>query len=242
MMERIALVTGGTRGIGLAIVKKLCGEGCFVYFTYNKNADIAGRIEDELGRDRVKSFQANADDYIKIEAVIETIKNEKGAIDVLVNNAGQTVDNWFALMAIDEFKSVINSNLIGTAAFCRAAVRQMISQRRGVIINISSISGIMGTEGQSNYAASKAGIMAFTKSLARELGKYAIRVIAVAPGFVETDMFAKIPVVKKKELLKSVPLQRPAKPDEIAEVVSFMVSDKASYITGTTVVVDGGLS
>jgi 3-oxoacyl-[acyl-carrier protein] reductase len=239
---KIVLLTGGTRGIGYSVLIKLVNAGHFVYFTYKKSRDLALKIERDFGPDKVKGHQMISEDYTEIENLVDLIKNEKGRLDILINNAGITGDNWFALMSFNEFKNVVDCNLLGTVAFCRSAIRQFISQRSGVIINVASIAGIMGTEGQCNYAASKAGIMAFTKSIARELGKYTVRAVAIAPGFIETDMFAKIPMVQKKKMLEAVPLKRVGKPEEIADLIGFLISDEASYITGTTIVVDGGLS
>ena len=240
-MEKVAIVTGGTRGIGRAIVKKLSEEGYWVYFLFKKNAEKARELVEIMSGKKVKAFQCSIERLDLVQEVIQDIHSQTGRIDVLVNNAGITRDNLFALMSQEEFKEVIEVNLLGTFNVTSAVVRHMIHQKSGVIVNISSIAGILGPKGQCNYAASKAGIIAFSKSLSRELGKYGIRVVAVAPGWVETEMYAKVPIQQRKQLLSSVSLGRVAKPEEIANVVSFIVSEKASYITGTTIIVDGGI-
>lgn len=241
-MRKVALVTGGSRGIGRAIVKELVENGFFVCFTYRKGREEADRIVEELGKENVKAFECNIQDFEEVrEKMEEEIIKPFGGCEVLVNNAGITKDNLFPLMDMKDFREVVEVNLIGMANVTGICIKSMMGKREGVIVNITSVSGILGSFGQSNYAAAKAGIIAFTKSLAREVGKYNIRVVGVAPGFVETEMFAKIPFDKRKQMIGNVSLGRAAKPEEIASVVSFIVSPKASYITGTTIIVDGGL-
>ncbi|MCX7656090.1 3-oxoacyl-ACP reductase FabG [Treponema sp. J25] len=238
-----AVVTGGSRGIGRAIVEELVQNGYHVTFTYNSREKEAHELVEILGADKVcavKCAITNEDDINHLYEIV--CGNEEGSIDLLVNNAGLTKDNFFALMDIDSFKTVVDTNLLGTVQVTKRFIKKMVSQKSGVIINISSVGGILGPEGQTNYAASKAGLIALTKSLAREMGRYNIRVLAVAPGYVKTDMYAKIPNHIKSKQLEAVALKRPAEPSEIAAVVGFLASPKASYMTGVTVVVDGGLS
>ncbi|WP_304224595.1 3-oxoacyl-ACP reductase FabG [Gracilinema caldarium] len=236
------VVSGGSRGIGKAIVEELVNEGYHVTFTYNSREQEAQDLVLQLGADKVRAVKCSITDLNDIEMLYGCVCENNETIDLIVNNAGITKDNYFALMGIDAFETVIDTNLLGAARVTHRFIKKMIAQKFGTIINISSIGGIMGPEGQTNYAASKAGLIAMTKSLAREMGKYNVRVLGVAPGFVKTDMYAKIPNQMKVKQLEAVALKRPAEPKEIASVVAFLASPKASYITGTTIVVDGGLS
>jgi len=235
---KVAVVTGGSRGIGKSIVKKFVSEGYSVVSTYSKSN--VEEISKELG-ENVLYLPCDLSNLQRIDEFVETALSKFERVDVLVNNAGITLDNWFANMSLENFEKVIKVNLVGTVAVTKGFIRKMIAQKSGVVINISSIAGLLGSEGQSNYAASKAAIIAFTKSLAREVGRYGIRVVGVAPGFVMTDMYAKIPSDLKKKQIESIALRRVADPEEIANVVAFLASPAASYITGTTVVVDGGV-
>lgn len=237
-----AVVTGGSRGIGRAIVEELVRNGYQVTFTYNSREQEAAELVSSLGADKVSAVKCAITDANDVNALYEKVCGTDGSVDLLVNNAGVTKDNYFALMGMDAFETVIDTNLVGSARVTQRFIKKMVAQKSGTIINISSIGGIMGPEGQTNYAASKAGLIALTKSLAREMGKYNIRVLAVAPGFVKTDMYAKIPNQMKVKQLEAVALKRPAEPAEIASVVGFLAGPGASYMTGTTVVVDGGLS
>ncbi|MBN2353013.1 MAG: 3-oxoacyl-ACP reductase FabG [Spirochaetales bacterium] len=237
-----ALITGGSRGIGKAIVEEFHRNGYRVTFTYHSREKEALELAKSLGEGRAKALRCALDDSADIDALFETVFKDEARLDVLVNNAGVAMDNWFALMSDEAFEKVVTTNLIGTARMTKRFIKKMMAQKSGVVVNVSSVSGIAAPEGQSNYAASKAGIIAFTKSLAREMGKHNIRVVGVAPGFVKTDMYAKIPNQLKTRQLEAIALRRPAEPEEIAKVVAFLAGDRASYITGTTVVVDGGLS
>ncbi len=239
---KTALVTGGSRGIGRSIVKKFVADGYFVYFTYNRGVDEAHKLMLDMGEDKALAVQCASGVDEHIDQLYDKIMASHEKLDVLVNNAGITQDNWFALMSMDQFENVLDTNLMGAVKMTKKFIKKMVSQKSGVVVNMSSIGGIMAPEGQTNYATSKAGLIAFTKSLAREMGKHNVRVVSVAPGFVKTDMYAKVPNTIKKAQLEGVALKRPAEPEEIANVVSFLVSDSASYITGTTLVVDGGLS
>lgn len=240
----VAIVSGGNRGIGKAIVYELVRKNYLVYFTFNSHEEEALSIVEELGKDNVKPIKCSINNNDDIENLYDYIFNQEkiSKIDLLVNNAGITKDNYFAMLSNESFDTVISTNLLGTAHLTRKIIKRMISQHNGVIINVSSVSGIIGAEGQTNYSASKAGIIAFTKSLAKEVGKYGIRVVAIAPGFIKTDMYAKVPNNIKEQQLKNVPLGRCGTAEEVAKLVSFLGSEDASYITGTTISIDGGLS
>lgn len=235
-----AIVTGGGRGIGKAIVENLVEQGYFVYFTYNKSSSAAKELEKKIGSEKCKAVFCPSDSYEDTKKLYEEEFQNK-QIDVLVNNAGVTIDNLFAMMEIKDFEDVIQTNILGYIYLTRLLIRSMTSNKKGVIVNITSTSGIIGNEGQTNYSASKGAIDAFTRSLSKEVGKYNVRVVSVAPGFTKTEMYAKIPMKYKKKGLESVALNRVADPEEIASVVSFLVSENASYITGTTIRVDGGI-
>ena len=243
MGKQIALVTGGSRGIGSAIVQKLVLDGYFVYFTYNQNVEKAKAQEEELNKfeKQVRAIKVTfcvAEEY---ENLFEIIKNESGRLDFLVNNAGIINDMLFAKMKPCDWESVININLNSVFSITRVCLDLMLPLKKASIVNITSVSGIRGAVGQCNYSAAKAGIIAFTKSLARELSNFGVRVNAVAPGFIETDMTNAISGVDKKRVLQTCLLKRFGTPSEIANVVSFLGSDNASYIQGQVIVVDGGV-
>jgi 3-oxoacyl-[acyl-carrier protein] reductase len=230
-MSRSVLVTGGNRGIGLAIAKELSAAGDAVAVTYRSGEPPDGLFG-------VRCDVTSADD---VDAAFEKIEAEQGPVEVLVANAGITRDNLLALMSEDEFTSVLDTNLTGAYRVSKRAVRRMMRARHGRIICVSSVVGLLGSGGQANYAASKAGLVGFARSLARELGPRNITVNVVAPGFVETDMTQELPEARQAEIKKAVPLGRFAVADEIAHVVRFLASDEAAYITGAVIPVDGGL-
>ena len=240
--EMIAIVTGGTRGIGKSIVRKLCNDGYFTYFTYRSSTQEAQDLENEIGKEFTKGCCCSSENSSDIKQLILEIISTHKKVDLLVNNAGITKDNFFTLMESDDFFDVLDVNVNGTINFTKGIIREMIKKKSGVIINVSSISGLMGSPGQTNYSASKGAIDAFTRSLAKEVGKYNIRVLSVAPGFTETEMFARIPLKIRKQQLETTALKRPARVEEISNVVSFLASKEASYITGTTIRIDGGMS
>ncbi len=242
--DKNVLVTGGTRGIGRAIVERFAAEGANVAFTYRSSSEEADALVKQLEADghSAKAFQADASDFSAAESAVNEVISEWGSIDVIVNNAGVTRDNLMLRMSEDDFDAVVGTNLKSVFNYSKAAYRQMMRQRGGRIVNLSSVVGVMGNAGQTNYAASKAGIIGFSKSLAKELGARGVTVNVVAPGYVETDMTSSLPEAAREAMLGSVPAGRPANPDDIAAAVLFLASDEASYITGHVLHVDGGLA
>lgn len=242
--DKAVLVTGGTRGIGRAIVQAFAAAGARVAFTYRSSTEAAAALTAELrGKGtEVMSFKGDAAVMASATEAVQGVLGAWSRLDILVNNAGITRDNLLLRMSYSDWDDVFAANLRSMFNFCKAAYRPMMRQRSGRIINISSVVGISGNAGQSNYAASKAGVFGFTKSLAKELGARKITVNAVAPGYVDTDMTAKLSDEMRKELMKTIPLRRVAAPEEIAQPVLFLASDAASYITGHTMVVDGGIA
>lgn len=233
------LVTGGTRGIGRAIVEAFAHQGAQVAFTYRSSTEVAEELKKEVSG---LAFQCDAADFQAAEQVVEQVIKAWGGIDILVNNAGITRDNLMMRMSESDWDQVINANLKSVFNYSKAVCRTMMRQRYGRIINISSVVGRIGNAGQANYAASKAGIVGLSKSLAKELATRGVTVNVVAPGFVETDMTEAINPKVKESLLSGVPVRRTAMPEEIAAPVLFLASKEASYITGQTLGVDGGLS
>lgn len=239
-----ALVTGGTRGIGRAIVESLARAGARVAFTYRSSSDEADALVAALAADGLETMaiQSDAADVTAAEGVVGRIKESWGRLDVLVNNAGITRDGLMLRMSEDDWDAVIDTNLKSVFGYSKAAYTVMMRQRSGRIVNLSSVVGVMGNAGQTNYAASKAGIIGFSKSLARELGSRGVTVNVVAPGYVETDMTAAMPDAAKQAMLGTVPLGRAADPAEIASAVLFLASPAAAYITGHVLKVDGGMA
>jgi 3-oxoacyl-[acyl-carrier protein] reductase len=244
-----AIVTGGTRGIGRAIVKELAARSCCgvlfsdVAFIYNSCDECADEIQREINDPGTKiyAYKADASAYDEAEKTVQKAVQELGGVDILVNNAGITRDNLLLRMNQKEFNEVIDVNLRSVFNYTKATIKYMIKQRYGRIINIASVVGLIGNPGQTNYAASKAGIIGFTKSAARELASRNITVNVVAPGFIETDMTQKLNEQQRENLIKNIPLQRLGKPEDVARVVGFLCSDDASYITGQVINVDGGM-
>lgn len=240
--NRIAVVTGGCRGIGKSIAIKLASEGAFVYAldyvvpdeseVFCENPDIASKI---------KCLQADVSNFSSVENCVNTILEEKNRIDILVNNAGITRDNLLMRMSEAEWDAVLNTNLKGAFICTKLISRPMMSQRYGRIVNVGSVVGLMGNAGQSNYSASKAGLVGFTKSIARELASRNILVNLVAPGYVRTAMTEKLNDEQKKAFIENIPLKRVAEPEDIANAVAFLCSEEASYITGNVLNVNGGL-
>jgi len=242
LKDKIAIVTGGTRGIGRAIVFELIQNGAKVLFTYLKSDKSAGIILDEIKelKGEAEAVKADVRLYDEAKKVIEETLNKFGKIDILVNNAGIIKDKSLMMMEPSEWLDVINTNLTGYFNMSKACIVSMMKQKSGVIINISSVSGVVGMPRQVNYSAAKAGEIGLTKSLAKEVASYGIRVNAVAPGFIETDMTKDLK--QKDELMKMIPSGRFGKPEEVAKVVSFLASEQSGYINGQVLKVDGGLA
>ncbi|MCY3797434.1 MAG: 3-oxoacyl-[acyl-carrier-protein] reductase [Chloroflexi bacterium] len=240
---KIALVTGGGRGIGRAICQELAARGATIIVNYRRSgaaaAEVVAQIEKAGGAARCA--QADVSDADQVTAMFKAIVSDFGTIDILVNNAGMTRDNIIMMMKPDDFDAVIETNLRSCWLCCKTAARTMMRKRSGSIINITSVVGIAGNGGQTNYAASKAGIIGLTKSLAKEVAVRGIRVNAVAPGFVETDMTADLADEIREKAIEAIPLGRMGAAQDIAKAVAFLASDEAAYITGQTLVVDGGM-
>ena len=232
---RKALVTGGSRGIGRAIAAELARAGAQVTLSYRSGKDEAERVAAEIGGRAVRADVSDAGE-------VATLVEEAGDLDVLVNNAGITRDGLLARMPDEDWRIVLDTNLSGVFLTCRAVARGMMRRRRGSIVNVTSIVGLRGNPGQTNYAASKAGIIGFTKSLARELGSRGVRANAVAPGYVDTRLTDVLPDELKTAMLENTPLGRLGEPEDVARAVRFLCSDEASFITGEILLVDGGLA
>ncbi|MBF6044633.1 SDR family oxidoreductase [Streptomyces sp. NRRL B-1677] len=239
----VALVTGGSRGIGRAVVARLAEDGYDVAFCYRSDADAAeaaAKAAREAGA-RVLARQADVAEGGAAREFVTGAVRELGPPDAVVTCAGITRDRPLALMADEEWREVIDTNLHGTYHICRAAVFPLMKRRKGAIVTLSSVAGVHGSAAQTNYAASKAGIIGFTRSLAREGGKYGVRANVVAPGLITTDMTAGLPEAVAKRHLEQIPLGRAGTPEEVADLVAYLVSDRAAYITGQVVEINGGL-
>lgn len=239
MSKKIALITGASRGIGKACAMALVEQGCFVIGTATSDAG-ANNISDYL-QENGMGCKLNLSNVTSIEACFSSLKADDMLPEIIVNNAGITRDNLLLRMSVDEWQDVITTNLTGVFHMCKLFTKPMLKKRWGRVINISSVSAIMGNPGQCNYAAAKAGLIGFSKSLAKEVAVRNITVNTVAPGFVETDMTDSFTEVQKTEICKSIPMGRMGKPEEIAAIVALLASDLASYITGETIQVSGGL-
>ncbi len=244
LSEASVLVTGGTRGIGRAIVERFAEAGANVAFTYRSSVDQADTIVDELDEQGTEALALQGDvaDFDVAQSHVESVVDQWGALDVLVNNAGITRDGLLLRLQEEDWDSVLDTNLKGVFNFSKAAYRPMMRQQSGSIINISSVVGTNGNAGQTNYAASKAGIVGFSKSLAKELGSRNVTVNVVAPGYVQTDMTADLDEETHEAILDAVPLDRLAQPREIAESVLFLAAPASDYITGHVLHVNGGMS
>ena len=242
-MNKLALITGGTRGIGKQIALTLAKEGYNIAINYRAENDDLKITKKEIESNNVKCFAVQGDvtKFEDCEEFVKQIIEEFGNIDVLVNNAGITRDTLLMRMKEEDFKQVIDTNLVGTFNVTKNVISYMMKARNGRIINISSVVGISGNAGQTNYAASKAGIIGFTKSLAKEVASRNITVNAVAPGFIETQMTAVLKEDIKEEIAKKIPLKRMGTPQDVANVVKFLASSDSSYITGQVIHIDGGM-
>jgi 3-oxoacyl-[acyl-carrier protein] reductase len=244
LQDKVAVVTGSSRGIGRAIALELARRGAKVVVNYNSSADAANEVVEAIERDGGEAIAVQADvrDLDQAKRLVKAAIDTFDRIDILVNNAGTTRDQLLMLMSEKDWDLVLETNLKGVFNCCKAAARPMMRQRSGRIVNISSVSGIVGQGGQTNYAASKAGMIGFTKSLAKELGSRNITVNAVAPGFVLTDLTSDLSGDLKEQAKEATPLGRMGQPAEIAYAVAFLASDRASFITGEVLTVDGGLA
>lgn len=248
--NRRAIVTGGTRGIGRAIVKELASRSCCgvlfsdVAFVYNSCDECAEELMNEIDYPGTKiyAFKADATSLEQAQATVNEAIEKLGGVDILVNNAGITRDNLLLRMTEKDFDDVINANLKSVFNYTKAVLKPMIAQRFGRIINISSVVALIGNAGQANYVASKAGVIGFTKSMARELASRNITVNAIAPGYIQTDMTEKLTDEQREKLLQNVPLGRMGTPKDVAKVVAFLSSGDADYITGQVISVDGGMA
>lgn len=244
LTDKLFLITGGSKGIGKAIVEKFYESGARVAFTYNSNQESAEGIISALGNDtsRIKCYKLDVKNYNEIEQLIPQIEEDMGEIYGLVNNAGITKDGAFFRMQPEDWKDVIDTNLNGVFNMTKAFGNKAIRRGEGKIINISSVSGLKGSQGQANYASSKAAIISLTKTLAREFASFGVQVNAVAPGFIATEMVDAMPEPAKKKINSMVPMKRMGESEEVAEAVEFLASPSSSYITGHTLVIDGGLT
>ncbi len=242
LKDKVALITGGARGIGQAIAMTFAKEGADIVVA-DVNLEVAQKTASEieaLGR-KALALEMDVTDYAKVEEGVNKILDKFGKVDILVNNAGITKDNLILRMSESEWDAVINVNLKGTFNCIKAVSRPMIKQRSGKIVSIASIIGLMGNAGQANYAASKAGIIALTKTVAKELSSRNINANAVAPGFIQTEMTAKLPEAVKAKMLEAIPLAKLGTPLDVANVCLFLASEEANYITGQVITVDGGM-
>ena len=241
---KVALITGGSRGIGKAIVETFINEGANVAFTFRSSAASANEIMNSLGlgEDRLKAYQSDASSFEASENLVKAVLEDFGQIDILINNAGITQDTLMLRMSEDQWDNVMEVNLKSVFNLTKHVLRPMLKNRGGSIINMSSVVGVFGNAGQSNYAASKAGIIGFTKSMAKELGSRNIRVNAIAPGFIESEMTGELDETVKSNYIDSIPLKRFGKGDDVANACVFLGSDLSTYVTGQVMSVCGGMN
>ena len=243
LSKKNILITGGSRGIGKGIVSSLVEQGANVAFTYSSSASLANKIVKEFNssKNKCKAYQSDASVLVDCEKLVDDVLNDFGSIDVLINNAGITKDNLLMRMSEDDFEKVIKVNLNSVFNMTKACLRHFLKNRNGSIINMSSVVGVKGNAGQSNYAASKSGIIGFSKSIALELGSRNIRCNVIAPGFIVTEMTDKLSGSVTEDWINNIPLKRSGSPVDVANVCIFLASDLSSYITGQVINVDGGL-
>jgi len=240
---KVALITGGSRGIGQAMVKEFAGACYSVAFTYNENGAAAESLVASLGEQaqRALAYQADVRDFAQAQGVVKAVQETLGPIDVLINNAGIRRDRAFHNMDPALWSEVIETNLTGAFNYSRAVIGGMI-RRGGVILNVASVSGLMGIAGQTNYSAAKAGLIGFTKALSREVARFGVRVNAIAPGVIATDMTDSMEENARKKLLAQIPMGVPGTPEQVARLALYLASEDAAYITGQVIAMDGGLS
>ena len=240
---KTAIITGGSRGIGKGIVEIFAQHGANVAFTYSSSAEASNKIVEEVSKTgvKVKAYKSDAASFDDAQKLVDEVLEEFGSVDILINNAGITKDNLLMRMSEDDFDKVIEVNLKSVFNMTKAVQRTMLKQRKGSIINMSSVVGVKGNAGQANYAASKAGVLGFTKSVALELGSRNIRCNVIAPGFIETEMTGKLDEKVVESWRNAIPLKRGGTPDDIANVCVFLASDLSAYVTGQVLSVDGGM-
>ncbi len=241
--NKVALITGGSRGIGKGIVEVFAAQGAHVAFTYNSSAEAANAMAEELSQNgvKVKAYQSDAAQFDQAESLVAQVLADFGSVDILIYNAGITKDNLLMRISEEDFDRVIEVNLKSVFNMTKAVQRTMLKQRHGSIINMSSIVGVQGNAGQTNYAASKAGIIGFSKSVALELGSRNIRCNVIAPGFIETEMTQKLDEATVQTWRDGIPLKRGGTPQDIANTCLYLASDLSSYVTGQVIHVDGGM-
>lgn len=242
--NKVAIITGGSRGIGAALVRKFAEAGAKVAFTYRSSAEKANALVEEItaAGGEAKAYQSDASSFEQARDLVKAVLKDFGQIDAVVNNAGITKDTLMLRMSEEQWDSVIDINLKSVFNLTKHVLRPMLKARKGSIINMSSVVGVFGNAGQANYAASKAGIFGFTKSIAKEVGSRGIRCNAVAPGFIETDMTEELDEKTKAAFLAGIPLKRLGKAEEVADLCVFLASDKSEYISGQTISICGGLN
>jgi len=242
--NKVALITGGSRGIGEAIAKRFAEQGASVAFTYHSSAERAKKVEEEIQAMGVKAkaYQSDASSFAAAEQLVKAVLEEFGKVDVLINNAGITKDTLMLRMNEEQWDKVIETNLKSVFNLTKHILRPMLKARSGSIINMSSVVGVFGNAGQANYAASKAGIIGFSKSIAKEVGSRSIRCNSVAPGFIETDMTEELDEKTKEAFLASIPMKRLGGAEEVADVCVFLGSDMSKYVSGQTISVCGALN
>jgi 3-oxoacyl-[acyl-carrier protein] reductase len=242
--DKVAIVTGASRGIGRAIALEFGGRGARVVVNFNQNSSAADEVVKKISESGGEAFshQADVSVFEQADGLVKTAIEKYGDLHILVNNAGITRDGLIMTMSESDWDDVIQTNLKSTFNCCKAAIRHMLRRRYGRIINIASVSGIMGNPGQTNYSASKAGQIGFTRALAREVASRTITVNAIAPGFIQTDIWSTVPEDAQKSLMDIIPLGRVGQPEEIAKAAAFLASDDAAYITGHILTVDGGIA